>query len=348
MAHPGDPQSHHSDAPDGTADVILRRQGRIGRITLNRPRALNALTVPMIQAIQDALERWQDDPAVHAIVIEGAGGRAFCAGGDIRAIRDMAADGDHAEVEAFFVAEYGLNLAIARCLKPWVSLIDGVCMGGGIGLSIHGSARVATEAAVFAMPEAGIGLFPDVGATHALARLRPGVGMYMGLTGARLGGADALWAGIATHYTSRETLAELADEMAEEGVAVLGSATVPTTDALLPYAAGHIRAFEAEGVDAIVAALEADGSDWAEEALQGLLAMSPTSVLWSYEMLRRGAGRTLEACLQAELALMLRATRGPDFLEGVRAMVVDKDRQPRWSPASLAAVDRAAVDAMVP
>ena len=348
MLHPDAPHPHRPESIEGTSDVVLRRQGRIGRVTLNRPRALNALTVPMIRAIHGALERWQDDPAVHAIVVEGAGGRAFCAGGDIRAIRDMAAAGDHAGVEAFFVAEYGLNLAISRCKKPWVSLVDGVCMGGGIGLAVHGAARVATEAAVFAMPEAGIGLFPDVGATHALPRLRPGVGMYMGLTGARLGGADALWAGIATHYTSRESLAELADEMAEDGMAVLGSATVPTTDALLPYAAGHLRAFEADGVDAIVTALEADGSDWAEEALQGLRALSPTSVIWSYEMLRRGAGRTLEACLHAELALMLRATRAPDFLEGVRAMVVDKDRQPRWLPASLADVDRTAVEAMVP
>lgn len=326
--------------------VVTRRQGRIGRITLNRPKALNALDLAMVQAILQALDHWREDPAIHAVVIEGVGDRAFCAGGDIRMVRDLSLAGDHAGIEAFFTAEYAMNLAIARFPKPYVSLIDGICMGGGIGLSIHGTARVATEAAMFAMPETGIGLFPDVGASYALPRLRPGCGMYMALTGARLGGADALWAGVATHYVSRETLAELADEIAEEGVAVLGSATVSTTDALLPYAAPHLRAFEAGSVAGIVAGLEDDGSDWADEALQAMRAASPSSVMWSFELLRRGAGRTLEDCLQAELALTRHATRHPDFLEGVRAMVVDKDRAPRWSPSSLAAVDQGAVAAM--
>ena len=330
----------------GDPTVISRRQGRIGRITLNRPKALNALDLAMIQAVHRTLDGWRDDPSVHAVVIEGAGGRAFCAGGDLRLIQGLLLAGDHDGVEAFFAAEYGLNLAIARYPKPYVSLIDGVCMGGGIGLSIHGTARVATEAALFAMPETGIGLFPDVGATYALPRLRSGCGMYMGLTGARLGGADALWAGVATHYVSRETLAELADEIAEEGVAVLGSATVPTTDALLPYAAPHLRAFEADSVFGVVAELADDDSDWAEEAMQALKAASPSAVMWSFELIRRGAGRTLEECLQAELAMTRRATRHPDFLEGVRAMVVDKDRTPRWSPSTLAAVDQDAVAAM--
>lgn len=326
--------------------VIARRQERIGRITLNRPEALNALDLAMMQAVHQALDEWRDDPAVHAVVIEGAGGRAFCAGGDIRLVRNLSLAGDQAGIEAFFIAEYAMNLAIARYPKPYVSLIDGVCMGGGIGLSIHGSARVATEAAMFAMPETGIGLFPDVGASYALPRLRPGCGMYMALTGARLGGADALWAGVATHYVSRETLAELADEIAEEGVAVLGSATVPTTDALLPYAASHLRAFEADSVAGIVTRLADDGSDWADEALHAIKTASPSSVMWSFELLRRGAGRTLEECLQAELALTRHATRHPDFLEGVRAMVVDKDRAPRWSPSALAAVDQDAIAAI--
>lgn len=331
--------------PDLTA-VIARRQGRIGRITLNRPNALNALDLAMVQAVHQALDKWRDDPAVHAVVVEGAGSRAFCAGGDIRLVRDLVLAGDHAGIEAFFTAEYAMNLAIARYPKPYVSLIDGICMGGGIGLSLHGTARVATEAAVFAMPETGIGLFPDVGASYALPRLRPGCGMYMALTGARLSGADALWAGMATHYVSRETLAELADEIAEEGVAVLGSATVPTTDALLPYAAQHLRAFEADSVFGIVAELADDESDWADEAMQALRAASPSSVMWSFELLRSGASRTLEDCLQAELALTRQATRHPDFLEGVRAMVVDKDRAPHWSPSTLAAVDQDAIAAM--
>ena len=326
--------------------VIARRQGRIGRITLNRPQVLNALDLEMVRAVHGALEAWRDDPVVHAVVIEGAGGRAFCAGGDIRLVRNLSLAGDHAGIEAFFTAEYAMNLAIARYPKPYVALVDGVCMGGGIGLSIHGAYRVATEAAVFAMPETGIALFPDVGATYALPRLRPGCGMYMGLTGARLGGADALWAGVATHYVSRETLAELADEIAEGGVAVLGSATEVTTDALLPYAARHLRAFEVGSVPEIVGELAGDESEWADEAMQALKAASPSAVHWSFEAIRRGAGRTLEECLQAELALTRHVTRHPDFLEGVRAMVVDKDRAPKWSPDTLAAVDQDAIAAM--
>lgn len=326
--------------------VLTRQQGRIGRITLNRPKALNALDPGMLHAIAAALDAWRDDPRVHAVVVESGGGRAFCAGGDIRMVRDLALAGDHAGIEGFFSAEYALNLAIARFPKPYVSLIDGVCMGGGIGLSVHGAVRVATEAAVFAMPETGIGFFPDVGASYVLPRLRPGCGMYMGLTGARLSGADALWAGLATHYVSRETLAELADEIAEDGPAVLGSATLHTSDAILPYAAQHLRAFEGDSVAAVAEGLEQDGSHWAGDALAALRAASPLAVLASFRLIRSGAARTLEACLQAELALTRGMTRQPDFLEGVRAMVVDKDRTPRWSSSSLDAVHPAAVAAL--
>ena len=326
--------------------VITRRQGRIGRITLNRPKALNALDLGMIQAIMRALDAWRDDPAVHAIVVDGAGGRAFCAGGDIRLIRSLSMARDHAGIETFFVAEYAMNLAIARYPKPYVSLIDGVCMGGGIGLSVHGTARVATEAAVFAMPETGIALFPDVGATYALPRLRRGYGMYMGLTGARLGGTDALWVGLATHLVSRERLAALADEMAEDGVAVLADAAMHPPPGSAEGMADGMRCFEADSVAAILDALERDGSDWAKSALASLRAASPSSVLWSFEAIRRGAGRTLERCLQTELALTRHATRHPDFLEGVRAMVVDKDRTPRWSPSRLEDVDPAGIAAL--
>lgn len=323
--------------------IIARRQRRIGRITLNRPKALNALDPGMIQAVMQALASWQDDPAVHAVVIEGAGGRAFCAGGDIRLIRNFVLSGDHEGVEAFFVAEYAMNLAVARFPKPYVSLIDGVCMGGGIGLSVHGSARVVTEAALFAMPETGIALFPDVGATYALPRLRRGYGMYMGLTGARLGGADALWVGLATHFVQRERLATLADEMADDGVAVLADAALPAPPG---DAADGVRCFELDSVEAIVQALERNGSTWAQSALSALRAASPSSVLWSFEAIRRGAGRTLEQCLEAELALTRHATRHPDFLEGVRAMVVDKDRTPRWSPPRLEDLDPAGIAAL--
>ena len=326
--------------------MITRRQGRIGRITLNRPKALNALDMGMMATISMALSGWCDDPAVEAVVIEAAGGRAFCAGGDIRLIRGMALDRNHCGIEAFFAAEYALNLAIARYPKPYVALVDGVCMGGGMGLAVHGAARVATEASLFAMPETGIALFPDVGASYVLPRLRRGYGMYMGLTGARLDGADAAWVGVATHFVARARLSTLGDEIAEDGVAVLTDAAVAPPRGRMPEVARQVRCFEAGSVPEIVAALQRAGSEWAQETLAALHAASPSSVLWSHELLRRGAGRTLEECLQAELALTRHATHHPDFLEGVRAMVVDKDRTPHWSPATLADVDPAGIAAL--
>ncbi len=316
--------------------VLARRQGRVGRITLNRPRALNALDLAMIRAIAAALAEWRDDPSVHAIVIEGAGGRAFCAGGDIRAIRAMSIAGDEAGVEQFFREEYALILEINRYPKPYVAIIDGICMGGGIGLSIHGSVRVATEAAMFAMPETAIGMFPDVGATFALPRLRGAWGMYLALTGARVGGADAAWLGIATHFVPQAGIAGLADALAADGLAALGAAM---TAAPAPTLAGHdVSAFAADRVAGILAALDADGSDFARAALETLHHVSPTSVLASFALVRAGAGRTLQQALEAELAHTRVTTRHPDFLEGVRAMVVDKDRTPRWQPAGFAEV----------
>lgn len=314
--------------------VITRRHGRIGHILLNRPQALNALTLGMIEAIAQVLVAWRADPAVHAVVIEGAGGRAFCAGGDIRAVRDAALVGAFDQVEAFFQAEYALNLMIARYPKPYIALIDGICMGGGIGLSIHGSARVATEGAVFAMPETGIGFFPDVGATYALPRLRGAVGMYMGLTGARLSGPDAVYAGIATHYVPRERFGGLVDELAADGPSTLAMVAEPAP-AALPGLIDQIRCFEAESVSAILARLEQLGTEWSRETLVSLRSVSPSAVLWSFSAIRRGAGLTLEAALQAELELTRTTTRHPDLAEGVRAMVVDKDRSPQWAPASL-------------
>ena len=314
-----------------TSTVIARTQGRIGRITLNRPKALNALTLEMIATIAQALQGWRTDPPVHAVVIEGAGGRAFCAGGDIRAIRDAVLAERHDVVEDFFVAEYALNLAIARYPKPYIALIDGVCMGGGIGLSVHGAARVTSEAAVFAMPETAIGFFPDVGATYALPRLRGAIGVYMALCGARLHGPDAVHAGLATHFVPQERLAGLADDLALHGVAALAEAAVPPPPGPLQAVMDQVRCFEADSVPAIVARLEQLGTAWATETLAALRSASPSAVAWTFDAVRRGAGLTLEAALDAELVLTRSTTRHPDFAEGVRAMLVDKDRSPRWA-----------------
>ncbi len=293
---------------------------------------------------QAALDAWRDDPRVHLVVTEGAGGRAFCAGGDIRAIRDQSMAGDSAAKERFFTEEYALNLSIARYPKPCVALIDGICMGGGIGLSVHGAVRVASETAQFAMPETAIGLFPDVGATFALPRLRGDWGMFLALTGTRIGGADATWLGMATHFVPHDRMAGLADALAADGIGALADAAMPPP--VTPLVREDVAAFGAEDVQAVLAALEADRSSFAQAALHTLRSVSPSAVLWTFAIVRAGAGRTLEQCQAAELALTRHTTVHPDFLEGVRAMVVDKDRTPRWSPSSIEAVDPATIAAM--
>ena len=314
--------------------VLSRRQGRIGRITLNRPRALNALDPAMMSAVTAALAAWRDDPAVHAVVIEGAGGRAFCAGGDVRAMREAVLAEQYNLVEQFFAQEYALNLLIARYPKPYVALVDGICMGGGMGLAIHGTIRVASENALFAMPETAIGLFPDVGSTYALPRLRGEAGMWLGLTGARVAGADAVYLGIGTHYVPTGAMGQVADAIAADGVSALATLAEPPPAATVPM--DQIRCFAADSVPAILGRLQALRTPWAHETLAQMHAGSPAAVLRTFDALRAGAGMTLEQALQAELALTRTATRHPDFVEGVRAMLIDKDRAPRWTSTPLA------------
>ena len=326
--------------------MLARRQGRIGRLTLNRPKALNALDLSMVRQLSAALVAWRDEPGVHAVVIEGAGGRAFCAGGDIRAIRAHAVAGEFADIEAFFAEEYALNRTIADYPKPYVALVDGICMGGGIGVSVHGTIRVVTEAATFAMPETAIGLFPDIGATYLLPRLRGAFGMYLALVGARATGVDAAWVGLGTHVTTRERLAAMADAVAEDGVAVLAEMAEPVPPGSFAAIAGAVgRCFGADSVAEIVRRLDAEGTEWSRDTLATLRGMSPSSLLWTFAIVRAGGHRSLAECLQAELSLTRHAVRHPDFAEGVRAMVVDKDRKPRWSPARIEDVDPASIAA---
>jgi enoyl-CoA hydratase/carnithine racemase len=327
--------------------VIARRDGRVGRIVLNRPKALNALDLAMIRACTRALATWHDDPHVHAVVIEGAGDRAFCAGGDVRALRQYELDGEHHKAETFFREEYELNLMIARYPKPYVALIDGICMGGGIGVSVHAPYRVATEHAAFAMPETAIGFFPDIGATFFLPRLPGRLGTYLGLTGTRMEGADAVHAGLATHFAPRADLPALSRALAEDGLGALGHHTVtPPPFSLAPHRAAIDRCFGAGGVAEIVQRLEVCGGAWAIKAAAALRAVSPSALCWTLEALRRGADMTLPQCQGAELALTRTTMRHPDFAEGVRAMVVDKDRAPRWQPARIEDVAPASIAAM--
>jgi enoyl-CoA hydratase/carnithine racemase len=327
--------------------VIARRDGRVGRIVLNRPQALNALDLAMIRACTRALVQWRDDPHVHGVVIEGAGDRAFCAGGDVRALRQYELDGEHHKAETFFREEYVLNLMIATYPKPYIALIDGICMGGGIGLSVHAPYRVATERAAFAMPETAIGFFPDIGATFFLPRLPGRLGAYLGLTGARMQGADAVHAGLATHFASQADLPALSLALAEDGPGALGARNAsPPAFSLAAQRKAIDHCFGVDSVNEIVRRLEAIGDAWATQTLAALRTVSPSALCWTLEALRRGADLTLPQCQAAELALTRTTMRHPDFAEGVRAMVVDKDRKPRWKPSRIEDVDPSATAAM--
>jgi enoyl-CoA hydratase len=340
-----DQQQAAGDLAQGT--VLARRDGRIGRIVLNRPQALNALDLPMIQALTQVLQGWRDEPLVHAVVIEGAGDRAFCAGGDVRALRQFELDGEHHKAEAFFREEYELNLIIATYPKPYIALIDGICMGGGIGVSVHAPYRVATERAAFAMPETAIGFFPDIGATFFLPRLPGRLGMYLGLSGARIQGADAVHAGFATHFVPRAELPALSLAVAEGGLGALGSHTAPLPAFTLAGERAAIDdCFGADSVAGIIRRLDGLGNVWAGRTLAMLRTVSPSALCWTLEALRRGADMTLPQCQAAELALTRTTMRHPDFAEGVRAMVVDKDRKPNWQPARIEDVDPAMIAAM--
>ena len=329
--------------------IVMRREGAAGTLLMNRPKALNALDTPMIRAFQAAIDAWKDDASVRLVILEGAGGKAFCAGGDVRGIRQFALDGDQASVEAFFAEEYAVNAGIARFGKPWLSLMDGVCMGGGIGVAVHNGPRVVTEHALLAMPETAIALFPDVGTSYVLPRIPGEIGTWLALTGARFKGADAVHAGLASHYVLRENLPALREALLAGDAGVVERFAAPLPEASFhAQRAAIARCFSRRSVLEIIQALEAEGSEWAAEQVKVLRRMSPTSLCVSLELIRRGADATLDECLAMELALTrVVVHRHPDFREGVRAVLVDKGNPPAaWTPARVEDVDPAAISAM--
>ncbi len=329
-----------------TDEILLEVRGAAAVATLNRPRALNALTLDMIHAFYPRLGQWAADREIGAVVVQGAGERAFCAGGDIRALYD---GGPGSRITAqFFRDEYRLNHRIFHFPKPYVALMDGITMGGGVGLSVHGSHRIVTEATVFAMPETGIGLFPDVGGSYFLPRLPGEVGMYLALTGSRLKAADCLYAGIADAFVPAARLDELVAALAagETVEAVLERvAEDPGPAPLSDLREAIDRCFAGESVEAIEAALEEEGSAWARETLAQMAGKSPTSQKIAFRQLRTGRRLGFDDCMIMEYRLSQRVMAGHDFFEGVRAAVVDKDQTPRWRPASLAEVSDEDIEA---
>lgn len=323
-----------------TEDVLVSTEGRTGRLILNRPRALNALTHPMVLRIEEALTAWRDDPAVEAVVISGAGERGLCAGGDIRAIHEDARNGGTASAD-FWRDEYRLNALIARYPKPYVSLMDGIVMGGGVGVSAHGTVRIVTERSRVAMPETGIGFVPDVGGTYLLA-LAPGeLGTHLALTGAPVGAADALLCGLADHFVPSERLDRLVEDLARTSVREALAANVG--QAPPGELAGHRgwidHCYAAGTVEEIVDRLVESGVPAAKEAAAALTAKSPTALKVTLTSLRRARGLgPLERVLEQEYRVSCAALTSPDLVEGIRAQVIDKDRDPRWSPARLTGV----------
>ncbi|HIJ63997.1 MAG TPA: enoyl-CoA hydratase/isomerase family protein [Rhodospirillaceae bacterium] len=325
----------------------VRRLGRLGHITLDRPAALNALDHGMIRGIRAALEQWRTDTDVVAVVMAGTG-RAFAAGGDIKVIAEALAAGDWPFIRAVYADEYRLDSAIHHYPKPVISFLDGIVMGGGAGISILGSHRVATGRTLFAMPEVTIGSHPDAGGSWFLPRLPDFVGRYLGLTGTTIGAADCLDAGLATHFVPAERLPALLADLARDPASLEellarygGPAGAPKLERQTIR-----RVFGGASLQAVLDALADEVGPWAEATRQALAAAAPTSLVATFQQLQRGAGLDLELALTYEYRLSLRMMAADDFREGVRALLIDRDRAPRWRPATLAEVETSAVDAL--
>lgn len=332
----------------GSDEIAFHRRGSLVEVEMTRPKALNALTLGMIEVLDPALRGWRDDPQVQAVAIRGTGEKAFCAGGDVRAVWEAGRQGGDL-TRTFFWEEYSLNRLIHAYPKPYVAMIDGITMGGGVGLSVHGSHRIAGDRTMVAMPETAIGFFPDVGATWVLSRLEGEIGMYMALTGARLKAADALYAGFATHYVGGDRSEEVLDALAAADWSGDAKATVdrvladfvgdPGEAPLKANREAIDRCFGQDSVEDIVRALEREGTDWAQETLETLHSRSPTSMKLGFAALRRGKTMDFDACMTMEYRLSQACMAGHDFFEGIRAVLVDKDHAPKWQPATLAEVN---------
>jgi enoyl-CoA hydratase len=321
-----------------TDDVLISVEGGVGRIRLNRPKAIHALTTEMCEAMSAALLQWRADPAVELVIIDHAEGRGFCAGGDVVMLQ-RSGNEDASDAKRFFFAEYRLNHLLFTYPKPTIAIMDGITMGGGVGISQPCDFRIATENTRLAMPETGIGLFPDVGGGWYLSRLPGRVGQFMVLTGARLDGAECHYLNLATHYVEQAGLEELVDRIMKapaRAQGALGAASAPVPPARIEANLPQItRLFASDSLEEVRAALEGDGSDWARTELATVQSKSPLSCKVSLRLLAEGASRaSFGDEMKAEYSLAGRVVRTHDFREGVRALLIDKDNSPRWDPAT--------------
>ena len=333
-----------------TDDVLFSTDRNVGRIRLNRPKAIHALTREMCDAMSEVLLAWREDPSIQVVVIDHAEGRGFCAGGDVVMLARSGA-GDASDAKRFFFSEYRLNHLLFTYPKPTVAIMDGITMGGGVGISLPCEYRVATENTRLAMPETGIGLFPDVGGGWYLSRLPGRVGQFMALTGARLDASECLYLGLATNYIEQSSLEELHERILKAPGRIqgaLGAAAAIAPDAKIESNMGQItKLFASDRLEDVIASLEEDGSDWAQSELATLKSKSPLSCKVSLRLLAEGANRSSFAEeMRAEYALAGRIVRTHDFREGVRALLIDKDNNPQWDPPTPEEVDDEMLDVL--
>jgi enoyl-CoA hydratase len=324
-------------------DVLLRIEGRAGRITMNRPQALNALTTGMVRQIKAALIAWREDPRVALVLLDGAGGKALCAGGDVRSLYDSRANGS-GEARTFWSEEYPLNALIGRYPKPYVAIQDGIVMGGGIGLSGHARHRIVTERSRLAMPETSIGLIPDVGGTWLLAHAPGQTGIYLGLSGETMSAADAIFARFSDTFVHSAKLPQLVERLVDPNGgsvnAVIEAASETPPVSQLSTAAPQIdHVFDKQTIEAMLEALSATGGEWGNKIAATLAQKSPKSLKLTLAAIRNARRlASLEDALNVEYRLCVRLFEDGEFPEGVRALIVDKDRRPKWSPSNLAEV----------
>ncbi len=335
-----------------TSDILTRIEGQAGIISLNRPGAIHALTLDMVHAMTEALLKWQTSRKVQCVIIDHADGRGFCAGGDIAFLRDSALNDGGVSGRKFFHDEYQLNHLLYTYPKPVVAFMDGITMGGGVGISQPAHFRVATSNTRFAMPETGIGLFPDVGGGWYLSRLEGRVGQFLALTGARLDGAECLSLGLATHYLPTDALDEAKARIAAEDVeridGILGTLSETAPEArILGNLFDINRHFASDRFEEILASLEADDSDWAVKELATLRSKSPQTCKVALRQLAESAKLGSFADNMAmEYRIASRVINRPDFAEGVRAVIVDKDNAPKWDPATPEGVSKKLLDSI--
>tara|TARA_B100000212_G_scaffold185298_1_gene139827 strand:+ start:2376 stop:3413 length:1038 start_codon:yes stop_codon:yes gene_type:complete len=328
-------------------EVFFEVKGTLGLITLNRPKALNALTLSMVREIHPQLKKWENDSSVKNVLIKAEGEKAFCAGGDIRALHDWGKNNDE-EAVGFYREEYILNQYIKRYPKPYISLVNGIVMGGGVGLSVHGSHRIAGENYSFAMPETGIGLFPDVGGSFFLPRLSFEAGTYLALTGNRIKAADAIFLGTATNFIRSENFSNLINDLSKDEndpKNVIEKYSVePGKSEFKEISLFCNKIFKADTVEKIIENLTEENSDLSKKILSTIEQKSPTSLKVALRSLRLGKNISFEDCMQMEFRMVNKVMNDHDFYEGVRALIIDKDNNPSWKPSSISEVEENFVD----